>query len=239
MSKTSGPPEFVVARYIRELSVDRALRGLLFVMIGMLATAVPIIQPIGSIVALTGVIWYILGSEPFGKKQSDYVKLAAAIFVIGLGFLLVGSVGFFLFVLSLTNTSLPLWWWGNSALASALIPSMQLILELETVGTIAMGLAYVLFTYYLQRPIGRALLLLAFVANVAISVLVLSILSSSLPSLPNISIELGGYAEEAAHNFANQVLVVGLLNLISAAIYAVAYNDLYSRIKGGQLPPSI
>jgi hypothetical protein len=57
--------------------------------------------------------------------------------------------------------------------------------------------------------------------------------------LPNISIELGGYAEEAAHNFANQVLVVGLLNLISAAIYAVAYNDLYSRIKGGQLPPSI
>jgi hypothetical protein len=229
--------EFAVVRYIRMLSVDRTTRGLLFLMIGTLTSGVPVLQPVGSLIALTGVIWYLLGRDPFGEKQSNITILAAAIFVIGLGFLLVGSIGFLLFVLSLDNTSLPLWWWGNSALASALAPSLTLILQIETIGAIAIGLAYVLFTYYLQRPIGRALLLFALVTNIAMAVLVFAILRSSVPY--NILGPFGNLNGEPAHNFANQVLIVGMLNLIPAIIYTVAYYDLYSRIRKGQLPPSI
>jgi hypothetical protein len=239
MSKTSGLPEFAVALYIRKVSVDRALRGLLFLMIGMLATAVPIIQPVGSLIALTGVIWYVLGRDPFGEKQSNYTILAAALFLIGLAFILVGSMGILLFILSLNNTTLPLWgwWWGNDALAWALVPSLTVILEFETIGAFASGLAYVLFTYLLQRPVGRALLLLALVINVAINILVFSVLSSNVPS--NSSRYFLSFDSGAGHDFANQVLAVGMLNLIPAIIYAGAYYDLHSRIREGLLPPPI
>jgi hypothetical protein len=229
--------QFAVVQYIRSLSVERTERGVLFLMIGILASGVPVIQPVGSLISLTGVIWYVLGSGPFGKKQSNFAVLAAGIFVVGLGFVLVGSIAFFVFILSLSNTSLPLWWWGNSALATALIPSLTLILEIETAGAIAVALAYLLLIYYVQRPVGRAMLLVALVVNIALSLLVLSILSSSIPY--NILTVLGGYNPEPAHNFANKVLVVGLLNLIPAVIYATAYYDLFSRIREGQLPPSI
>jgi hypothetical protein len=230
--------QFAVVRYIRRHSVDRASRGLLFMIIGMLASAVPIIQPVGNMIALTGVIWYVLGRDPFGEKQSNYTKLAAVLFFTGLAFTLVGSMGFLVFVLSLENTTLPIWgWWGNDALAWALIPSLNLILEIQFFGALTTGLAYVLFTYQLQKPIGRALLLLGVVINTATNILIFSVLNSSVPA--NIERYVLSFDSQATHSFADQALALGMLNLIPAIVYAVAYYHLYSRIREGLLPAPI
>jgi len=230
--------QFAVVRYIRKLSVDRASRGLLFMIIGMLASGVPIIQPVGSLIALTGVIWYVLGRDPFGEKQSNYTKLAAVLFFLGLAFSLVGSMGFLVFVLSLENTTLPIWaWWGNDALAWALISSLNWILEIQIFGALTTGLAYGLFTYQLQRPIGRALLLLGVVINIATNILIFSTLNSSIPS--NSARYVLSFDSQAAHNFADQALPLGMLNLIPAMVYAGAYYHLYSRIREGLLPAPI
>jgi hypothetical protein len=186
----------------------------------------------------------LLGRDPFGGKNSDYVVAAAALFVVGLSFVLVGSIGYLLFVLSVPGSFLAGYYDGNNFFAWALVPSLKLILAIEGLGAIAIGMAFALFTFSLQKPAVRAALLFAFATNVVVSILVFLVLSSDVTSpLLSGSSDLlsaysrGGFDPDVAHAFENQVLIVSLLNLIPAVIYVSAYYSFYSRIYRGEVIP--
>jgi hypothetical protein len=231
MSRASS--EFAIIAYMRSVSIEHAEKGLLMMMLGIPISAIPLIRPTGILVVLTGVIWYSHTRDLFGSKQRSYNLVATAVFLLGLGFVLVGSVGYLLFAISATNFPATFfWWWGNNALASALAQSLGLIISLEAVGSIIAGLAYFLFTYNLQSSRERALLWLALATNLAVSLLVFSILNSTY----HLAIGLFGFNLDSAQSFENQAMSLGLLSLIPAAIYAVAYYRLYSRIHTGEVP---
>ncbi len=237
MSGSSPSEAFEIAQYVRSVSIDRTKMGLVFLMFGVLLSAVPIIRPVGALIALAGAIWYTLGRGTFGEKHSSYAITAAAIFIVGLAFVLVGSIGYLLFVLSISGPSFPTYWDGNNALAGAIVPSLTSILAIEATGAIVSGIGYTLFTYSLQRPFLRAILLIAFATNVAIAILVFSVLSSYVSPQLLYAYYQGNIGPDAAHAFENQVQIVNLLNLIPAVIYLASYYSVYSRLNRGQLVP--
>lgn len=237
MSSASSSEAFAIADYGRSVSIESTKRGLVFLIFGVLVSAVPIIRPVGMLIALAGATWYVLGRDPFGEKHSKYAMTAAAVFVVGLAFVLVGSIGYLLFVFSISGPSFPTYWWGNNAFAWALVPSLVSILAIEATGAIVTGLAYAIFTYSLQRSVARAILLVAFATNVAMTVLVFSVLSSYVSPQLLSAYYPGNFDPGVAHAFENQVLIVSLLNLIPAVIYVTAYYSVYSRLNRGQLIP--
>jgi hypothetical protein len=229
---------FAISDYIETVLASQTKKGLLLLMIGITVSAFPIVRPVGSLIALAGFIWFLLGRDIFGEKHSKQVLRASAIFAVGSFLVLVGSIGYILFVLSISGPSFPGYWWGNNALAWALVPSLTLLLEIETIGIIATGAAYGLFAYYLAKPAQRAILVAALVINIVIGIIIYSILSSDvsstlIPNSPNLlSAFYPGNADPAvAHAFENQVLALNLLNLIPAVMYLTAYYTIYSRIK--------
>ncbi len=234
MAKGSSSETFAIMEYERGISVERTENGLLLLIFGILLSAVPLIGPIGRLVALIGIVLTAGGREPFGKAHSKGVIRGAGIFIVGTAFGLVGSILYFLFVFSVPlHYSLGLWE-GDNALTSALVPYLTSILALEAVGAILTSVALVFFIFFLQKPPGRVLSLAAAAAGVAISILVFSILSSDVttPLISGPCSLLCSYQHGSdmsiAWAFEDQFLVVSLLNLVPAIIYAALYYAVYS-----------
>lgn len=239
-----------VSKYVRSVEIDRTKRGLVFLAFGIVVSALPVVRPAGAIISLAGAIWYVSGHHIFGEKHSKYVTPGAVFFVIGLALLLIGSIGYLTFVLS-TVTFIPANYWGNDALATALAPSLSTIFAVEATGAIFTGIAYTLFTFYVQKPIGRALLLGSLAATFVLSILIFSILNSNLyaplaPCEPGSPYYCRGYSllypnypgsydQSAAGPFETQALVVSLLNLVPAVVYALACYTTYDRVNKGEL----
>lgn len=251
-----------VTQYERSVSIERTERGLVFIMLGALVCAFPIIRPAGAVMGLTGAVWFVLGRDPFGDKHSRNAILAAAISIVGLSLVLVGSIGYVLFVLSIPHDSFPTYDWGNDLFAWALVASLKSLLTFEAAGAILTGIAYTLFPYSLQKPAilgrGRELarhgwksqlpsktqltLLGALAITILVSVLVFSVLTSDLTSqlIPDTRNLLSAYSPgnanpDVAHAFEGQVLTVSLLSLLPAVIYLAAYRSIYSLVKRGQI----
>jgi hypothetical protein len=208
-------------------------------MLGLPISAIPILRPAGIIIALVGMIWYSFGRHLFGSRQSNLTAWAMAIFLLGLGFVLVGSVAYLLFVLSIgaSSPTILYWWYGNNAMASALAPSLGLILSLDVTGSVLTSLSYFLISFYPQDRNGRGLLCLALAASVILSILEFSILTSSnsyhiLVSYPT------DINWDTATAFQNKALSVSVLSLIPAVIYALGFYRLRSRIRDGELASS-
>ena|SRR2546425_6167456 len=229
---------FAVSEYIRSVDVGRTRRGILFIVLGILISAVPILSPIGEVIALTGVVWFALGRNPFGERHSNYATIATAVFVLGIAFGLVGSIAYLLFALSLPGhggTFFDLWQ-GNPLFTSALDSSLQSILATEATGAILTGIAYALSTYCLQRNVGRTMPVVGLTTSLITSVVVFSLLSSDVSPELLSAFSRGSYEPDFAYAFENQVLIVSLLNLIPTVIYGAAYRLAYSRLSNGELP---
>lgn len=207
-------------------------------MVGILLSAFPVVRPVGSMMAIAGAIWFLLGRGIFGEKHSKQVIRFSVIFAVGSFFVLVGSIAYLVFVLSISGPSFPLYWNGNNAFAVAVAGSLNSILGIEALGAVMTGIAYAFFTYYLQRPVERALLLAGLAINFATAFLVFLILSSDLSSTVILYTPTeftayfnGNLGSDVAHAFENHVATVSLLNLIPSLIYVSAYYAAYSRLK--------
>ena len=239
----SGP--FAVAQHEKDVSEDQTRLGLGFLLLGVLVSAMPVITPIGGLLAFVAAIFLVLGRDSFGEKHSNSVGAATAVLVLGECFVFVSSIWYLLFVLSIPDAagycSLTSWGLCDSALTGGLVPHLSLLLAIEAVGAILTSLAFTLFSYFLQRPKWRIVLLLAFVTSLATSVLVFSFLGSDLnsPLVPGWTSILqtyrSGFNPDVARTFVDQAFMVSLLNLLPAAIYAAAYYAVYSRLGRGQL----
>lgn len=235
--RDSSSEAFAIMEYERGVLVENTEFGLLFMIFGVLLSAVPIIGPIGILFCLIGITLLVLGRDPFGKRHSTSVIIAAAVFVIGTGFVLVGSILYSMFVFSIPGPTFPPFWWGDTALAQALVPHLTSIFAIEATGAILTGVAFAVLTFFLQKRPGRVLVVIAAATSIAISVLVFSILSSDVTT-PLISGEpsllytyQNGWGWDVAWAFEHQVLVVGLLSVIPAIIYAAAYYSAYSHLE--------
>lgn len=103
-------------------------------MAGILLSAFPLVRPVGSLIAISGAIWFLNGRGIFGEKHSKQAMRFSVIFAVGSFFVLVGSIAYLVFVLSISGPSFPLYWNGNDALALALAGSLKSILGIEALG---------------------------------------------------------------------------------------------------------
>jgi hypothetical protein len=237
VAMASSSKTLAIMEHQRGAFVDQTKLGLLLLTVGILLSAVPFIRPAGVLVALTGAILSFLGREYFGEKHSKSVHVAAAIFGVGMGLVLIASIWYSLFFLStplspyatFSNTQIALW--------QGIVPYLTLFFAIEAAGTMMTGIAFALFIFYLTDQRGRRLTLIAAVTSVAISVLVFSLLNSAATT-PLISGDSSlvytyahGYSLPTAWTFEDQFLMIGLLNLVPAIIYAVVYRSVYSHLK--------
>ncbi len=229
---------YAVAEYIESEMVHSTRNGLSFLAFGILVSGIPLVRPIGALIALAGAIWLIEGREVFGRRHSNGAIAGFALYAVGLAFVLVGSISFLLFVVFIPGTE-PSHWPGNDYLVRAIALSYTTILWIDVVGSIFTGAAVVFFAFPLHNFAGRVVLIIGLLSSVIADSAVISILSSDLGPLtyrygPN---GPGGYDSAAASIFASQAFLTNLINVIPAGILAAAYLSLRSRIDRVDLTP--
>jgi hypothetical protein len=237
IAMASSSKALAIMEHERGAFVDQTKLGLLLLTVGILLSAVPLIRPAGVLVALTGAIPSFLGREYFGEKHAKGVHVAAAIFGVGMGLVLVASLWYSLFFLSTPLSPYASLSNSEIALAQGIVPYLTLLFAIEAAGTILMGIAFALFIFYLTDQKGRRLTLVAAVTSVAVSVLVFSLLNSAATtplSSGDSSLVYAyahGYSLPKAWAFEDQFVMIGLLNLLPATIYAIVYRSVYSHLK--------
>ena len=221
------------AESARKTNFDRTKTGLLLVIAGILLGPVPYAMYVGLILGIIGVIFVIIGRNPFGNSHSNYTVFSVVIYCVGIGITFV--VGF-LFGLSFVTATLS--GGGQTAIDQALVSAFNDLIIGALVGGAVIGIAYVVFTYALQDSTGRILLYIAFATQVALSVLVAYIISPQVAGAVTQSFSSGTFNPFPLSALQSQLQFLQLLSLIPAAIFAMAYYRAYSRIRKGEVPPS-
>jgi MFS family permease len=217
---------------------DRTKTGLLLLMLGILLSWLPVANLFGYLMILIGVILAILGRKAFGPAHSRNVVLAIGLFLIGI---IVGIVGVVIAVVSGLNPA----WFDNPPPEAEIAPVLRT--AFRNAATIAIvsgfisGLASVLFTYALQKPIGHLLLWLGYAAAIAVGIVSLLVL---LPALDVVAEELASEIvmegsldpNRIAAAFSGETGSVSLLNGIPSALFAGATYLAWSRVNRGEIP---
>jgi MFS family permease len=221
------------AESARRTNIDRTKTGLLLVIVGILLGPVPYAMYVGLILAIVGVIFVLIGRNPFGSSHSNYTVFSVVIYCVGIGITFVAG---FLFGLSFVTAALS--GGGQTAIDQALVSAFNDLIIGVLVGGAVVGIAYVIFTYALQDSTGRVLLYTAFATQVTISALVAYIISPQVAGAVAQSFSGGTFNPYPLSVLQAQLQFLQLLSLIPAVIFAIAYYRAYSRIKRGVVPPS-
>ena len=219
------------AEYERGKRVDRTRMGILLILLGTLLSWVPFeIDLIGYVLIFVGLILLLLRRKAFGDHHPRNTVLSIVLLFVGVGAIIGAALplGISFATAQLTNTPIS---------AAELSSDFQILLVGEIVGAIAFGLMSVLFTYALQKPMGRLLLLAGFGASVALSVAIYAIVSPVVQSA--IQEALAGGTIDAATIAALEGIAgsYGLLNAIPSVLFASAEYLAWSRIAHGEIPP--
>jgi MFS family permease len=221
------------AESARRTNIDRTKTGLLLVIVGILLAPVPYAMYVGLILAIVGVIFVLIGRNPFGNSHSNYTVFSVVIYCVGIGITFVAG---FLFGLSFVTAALS--GGGQTAIDQALVSAFNDLIIGVLVGGAVVGIAYVIFTYALQDSTGRVLLYVAFATQVTLSALVAYIISPQVAGAVTQSFSSGTFNPYPLSVLQAQLQFLQLLSLIPAVIFAIAYYRVYSRIKRGVVPPS-
>jgi zinc-ribbon domain len=221
------------AESARRTNIDRTKTGLLLVIVGILLGPVPYAMYVGLILAIVGVIFVLIGRNPFGNSHSNYTVFSVVIYCVGIGITFVAG---FLFGLSFVTAALS--GGGQTAIDQALVSAFNDLIIGVLVGGAVVGIAYVIFTYALQDSTGRVLLYIAFATQVTLSALVAYIISPQVAGAVTQSFSSGTFNPSPLSVLQAQLQFLQLLSLIPAVIFAIAYYRAYSRIRRGVVPPS-
>jgi zinc-ribbon domain len=231
----SGSPQgyWDPAESARRTNIDRTKTGLLLVIVGILLEPVPYATYVGLILGIVGVIFVLIGRNPFGNSHSNYTVFSVVIYCVGIGITFVAG---FLFGLSFVTAALS--GGGQTAIVQALVSAFNGLIIGVLVGDAVVGIAYVIFTYALQDSTGRVLLYIAFASQVTLSALVAYMISPQVADSVTQSFSSGTFNPSPLSALQAQLQFLRLLSLIPAVIFAIAYYLAYSRIKRGDVPPS-
>ena len=238
-SSTSTPPPYGSPVYAslygqgdRREKIDRTKNGLLLLITGSIIAFVPIIGgAIGAILAIIGAILVILGRDPFGKPHSDYVLWSIGLYIAGVVIVFVSAFGFGIDVFQAAQSGL-----GTAALVDTLTSAFNNLLVGAFIGSAVLGVAGVLFTYALQRPMGRVLLWAGYVGGLAIGIYVLSVIGSEVSSAVQAAFASGTFNRAPLDTLQAHSSNLKFLGIIPTIISDVAYYLAWSRITKGEIP---
>jgi hypothetical protein len=184
---------------------------------------------LGVLLGPAGVIFLILGRNPFGQSHSNYVFLSIVVWVVGLiaGLLVVVSYAQSVAQIALSGIDQTA---ARQALTSAFNDLIVGILVFSTI----LGIADVLITYGLQDLRGRLLLFAAFATSLTLGIIAASIITPQINNAVAQAISTNNLSPLEDLRTESQLL--GLLGLIPAAVWAFAYHRAYSRISRGEIP---
>jgi hypothetical protein len=208
-------------RFLRGTSV---LGGTLLALILGLSVVVGIFSTIGAILV-------ILGREVFGKAHSSRVLWSVGFFIGGN---VISVISFFPFLFTLVETLRANS--GGAGAQDALVSSFYILLIGQFIGASINGLAYVLVTYSLQRPLWHMVLWAAYVPVVALGLVSLIYYGPQVSTAVQSAFSGGTLNSVPTSSLQAQVADFSSLNSIPRTIYGVAYLLVSSRISRGEIP---
>ena len=155
---------------------------------------------------------------------------------LGIAVTIGGSIAFALTVASTIIANSSGGTVNTTALGQALSSSFNTLLILAAIGGAISGIAVVLFTYAIQKNIGRALLWTGYAAGIVISIVNFIIISPLIANAVSQSFSGTTYNPTAFANLQSQLQLLGLLSFIPAIIYGTAIYLAWSRVKSGEIP---
>jgi len=220
----------------RTREVDRTKTGLLLLLIGVLLTPIPYVSIVGDIMIFVGAILVIVGRKAFGAIHARNTIWSIIIFVIGIAVVFAGGLAFGFAVASATIAGIANSTVNTTTIGQSLASAFQILLVFSAVGGAIFGIAEVLFTYALQKHLGRILLWAGYSAAIAVSVIEFIIISPLIENAASQSFTGTTYDPTPFANLQSQLQVLGLLSFIPAIIYASAIYLAWSRVKAHEFP---
>ncbi len=202
--------------------IDRTKTGILLLLVGSLLSWAPFdISLIGYLLLFIGAVLVILGRKAFGRAHSRNVLASIILFVVGIFVLLVVAV----IVLLPTVPSIVS---GGGTLTPPIQAAAQgAALAGGIAFAVIVGIAEVLFTYALQRQLGRILLWAAYAANLGVSVAVYVLMTPVYNAV---------VTQADLDSAVALQLTYGLLSVVPALIFAAADYLAWSRVSRREIP---
>ena len=207
---------------------------MLLLLIGALVSWLPYVGFIGSFCTLIGAILVILGRKAFGHDHRRNVLISILLFVIGLGFIIIGAIVSIVAALSAPTSS-------EAQLAAAMLTALTDLLVIIAIGSAITGLSSVFFVYALQKKEGRILLWAAYGSSIGIQVAILYVLFPQLPAIAaaiaHQAIVSGSLDSGAISNaITSATFTINLLVVVPSLLYAAANYLAWTRITRGEIP---
>lgn len=217
----------------RRKQIDRTKTGLLLLLIGSLISWIPFIGALGSLLILIGAILVIIGRKAFGRVHSRNVMTALGLFILGfIGAIVLGVIFAISVIGSIGGTQDP------RTVATAFGNALNtLLIGTIIVGAIA-GIGSVLFTYALQEKTGKMILWAAYVASVAVTIVIFAVISPLIQQAVNDAVAGGTYNSAPLVALQTQQASLTLLNAIPSLLFAAAAYLAWTRVNRGEIPPS-
>lgn len=225
-----------IAAQDKARQIDKTKTGLLLLIIGTLISPIPYIQIIGGILDIVGAILVIVGRNAFGTVHARNTIWSIVIYVIGLAVLFAGAIAFGFAIASATLVGIGGGTVNPTSIGQSLSSAFNLLLVLAAVGGAISGIAEVLFTYALQKQIGKILLWTGYAAALAVSIIEFIIISPLIQNAVSQSFTGTTFDPTALNDLQSQLRALGLLSFIPAIIWAIAFYLAWSRINNRQIP---
>lgn len=225
------PPMPPPASYEFRKDIDRTRTGALLLAVGALLSWIPVIGLVGGLLTLIGAILVILGRAAFGDKHARNVGIAILLFVIGLvgGLVLAGGV---LSAVAQAATLPP------DQLQAAVMSAFNTLL----VGAILLGVitgpATVFFLWELLDPTGKILILISYLAGIAIACFVYVVIIGQVGAALSAAFATSPPDVTPIVALDNQINGLKLLDAIPSLLTAAAAGLAWSRIDSGKIPTS-
>ena len=207
--------------------IERTKTGLLLLIIGIVLGPIPYANYLGGLLVFIGAIVVITGRHSFGEAHSRNTVFSAVIYAVGI-------VVVVLIVLASTSSAIIAAQTGASV-TQALSSAITNALVSAAVGGIILGLAQVLFTYAIQDRLGRALLWIGYAASIAVSIVLVLIISPEIAAAASQS-SANGFDPAPFYYLQTRLQALMLLNFVPAIINARALYLARARIERGEIP---
>lgn len=214
----------------RQNQINRTKTGLLLLLIGTLISWIPIVGLLGGLLVLIGAILVILGRKAFGSAHSRNVIIALLLVFVSI----IGAAALVAILIVSLGTIPP----GSDpqTIANAVKGAFNsFVIGLVIVAAIG-GISSVLFTYALQKQMGKMLLWAGYVANLAVTIAIAVVVSGAVAAAADTII--GGGTYDAAALTA-QATSYGLLSVIPSILFAAATYLAWQRVSRGEIPAPI
>ena len=216
----------------RRTQVDRTKAGILLLVIGAALAWLPnaFAQIGGYLMVFIGAILVFAGRKAFGSPHPRNAGISFALILSGLVGIIAVLVFFGLAFLSALARAV----FDPVGAVNAMVAALNIFLIGQIVIIAIFGLALVLVTYSLQKSIGRILLWAAYGTGLGVQAAIFAVIYLAIQDLLAGVITSGSV--DAVQALVDQSGSLGLLSVISWALFAVAYFLAWQRISKGEIP---